>query len=311
MLRLSRLDALLLLMALVWGTNYTVIKSAFAEINPQAFNALRMAVAALLMIATMGVTRRLQWNPAEVFYTREPVTRREWVALAGLGLVGHCLYQFLFIGGVARTSVANSSLLLAASPVLITIANDLLRRAGVVTERVTALHWAGTLLSLLGVYIVVRSGANTAGHSLLGDVMMGGAVVCWSIYTMAARPLMERHSPVGVTALSMAIGASFYVPAAAAAIARVPWAAVSALTWLALVYSAVLSICFAYVVWYIGVRELGTARTAVYSKLLPIIAMATAAIWLHEPLGAGKLVGAVLVLAGVALTRIKNGDTHS
>jgi len=85
MFRLSKLDALLLFMALIWGTNYTVIKFAFREVPPQAFNAVRMILASLVMLATMVITRRLQWNPGEVFYTRHPVTRRDWTALAGLG----------------------------------------------------------------------------------------------------------------------------------------------------------------------------------------------------------------------------------
>ena len=292
-------------MSLIWGTNYTVIKSAFRELHPQAFNALRLTIASLVMIATMVLTRRARWNPAEVFYTAEPVTGRDWVVLAALGFVGHCIYQYLFVGGVARTSVANSSLLLAASPVLITILAVVLRRLGGMGERVTAMHWAGTLLSLAGIYVVVRSGANTAGQSLAGDMLMAGAVVCWSIYTIAARPLMERHSPLGVTALSMAFGTIFYVPVALPALRGTEWATVSIATWMALVYSAVLSICVAYVIWYVALRELGAARTAVYSNLLPIIAMVAAAVWLHEPVGPGKIAGAALVLAGVALTRIR------
>jgi drug/metabolite transporter (DMT)-like permease len=44
-LRFTRLDALLLLMTVIWGTNYTVIKSAFKEIEPHAFNALRLIIA--------------------------------------------------------------------------------------------------------------------------------------------------------------------------------------------------------------------------------------------------------------------------
>jgi len=292
-------------MTLIWGTNYTVIKSAFTEVDPQAFNLVRLLVASSVMIATMVITRRTRWNPAQVFYTAQPVTGRDWIALAALGLVGHCIYQYLFVGGVARTSVANSSLLLAASPVLITIFGVALHRLAGAGERVTAMHWAGTLLSLLGIFLVVRSGGKTAGQSLAGDVMMGAAVVCWSIYTIAARPLMERHSPVGVTALSMAIGTMFYVPLALPAMMRVDWTAVSLHTWMALVYSAVLSICVAYVIWYVGIRELGSARTAVYSNLMPIVAMVTAAVWLHEPVGPGKIAGAGLILAGVALTRVR------
>jgi len=48
---------------------------------------------------------------------------------------------------------------------------------------------------------------------------------------------------------------------------------------------------------------IGSARTSVYSNLLPIVAMITAAVWLREPIGAAKVLGATAVLAGVALTR--------
>ena len=83
------------------------------------------------------------------------MTGSDWIRLAWLGLVGHCLYQYLFVGGLARTSVANSSLLLAASPVVITLLSTIGGK-----ERIGALHWAGTLLSLVGIYLVVGRGAH-------------------------------------------------------------------------------------------------------------------------------------------------------
>ncbi|MND09440.1 hypothetical protein D3C83_327660 [compost metagenome] len=54
-----------------------------------------------------------------------------------------------------------------------------------------------------------------------------GAVICWAIYTIGARPLMARHSPVGVTARSMMLGTLVYVPLAAPNLAQVPWGAAS------------------------------------------------------------------------------------
>jgi len=46
---------------------------------------------------------------------------------------------------------------------------------------------------------------------------MLASVLCWALYTIGARPLMARHSPVGVTALSMVIGTALYAPLAASA----------------------------------------------------------------------------------------------
>src|SRR5262249_12910571 len=236
----------------------------------------------------------------DIFHTPAPVTRGDWLRLAWLGLVGHCLYQYLFVGGLARTSVANGALLVSFTPIVITVLSTIAGR-----DRPGPLHWARTVLSLLGIYIVVGRGAGVGTASLGGDLMLMGAVVCWALYTIGARPLMERHSPVGVTALSMLIGTAVYLPIAAPNLARVPWAEVSALTWVKLVYSSIFAICVSYTIWYAAVRAIGSARTAVYSNLLPIVAMITAWAWLHEPVGPAKLVGAAAVLAGVALARVR------
>jgi len=305
---LSRLDWLLLLMTLIWGTNYALVKTAFREIDPQAFNALRLIVASAVMIAVNVLVSRFRPPPdaghgideiASIFHTPATVTRRDWLLLAWLGLVGHCLYQFLFIGGLAQTSVANGALIVSSSPIVITLLSTVMGK-----ERLGALHWAGTLLSFLGIYIVVGRGAHVSDASLRGDLMLLAAVVCWALYTIGARPLVVRHSPVGVTALSMLFGTIMYLPLAATALAGQDWSTVSALTWTKLVYSALFAICISYTIWYAAVREIGSARTSVYSNLLPIVAMVTAYFWLGEPLGLDKLTGAAAVLAGVALTRL-------
>ena len=283
-------------MSIIWGTNYAIVKSAFREIDPQAFNALRLALASAALAVASRTAKRLQLDAD--FQTSARITRDEWIRLAGVGLVGHCLYQFLFAGGLARTSVANGSLIISLTPVVITFVS-----AAGGQERIGALHWAGTLLSLAGIYLVVGRGAHVGGASLRGDLMMMAGVGCWSFYTIAARPLMARHSPLGVTAMSMLIGTIVYVPAAAGHLARVPWRDVSALAWAKLIYSSLFALCVAYTIWYSAVRRIGSARTAIYSNLLPVVAMATAYIWLHEPIGRIKLIGAAAVLSGVALTR--------
>ena len=158
--------------------------------------------------------------------------------------------------------MANGALLVSATPVAITLFSTVSGK-----ERIGALHWAGTLLSLARDLHRGRARRARDRASLYGDLMLMGAVLCWALYTIGARPLMERHSPVGVTALSMLFGTMMYVPVTAGALSRVPWGAVSAITWVKLVYSALFSICVAYTIWYTAVRAIGSARTSVYSNL--------------------------------------------
>jgi drug/metabolite transporter (DMT)-like permease len=304
---IAAIDALLLLMAIIWGTNYSIVKHAFREIDAQAFNAVRMVIASAIFVALIaGIRRRLAPGLAtaqagQVFYTPAPLTGRDWAWIAFLGIVGHAMYQFFFIGGLARTSVANSSLMLAATPVVIALVS-----AALGLDRIGPLHWLGAAISAFGIYLVVGSGMSFGGAALTGDLMMFAAVCCWAIYTLGARAVMVRHSPLAVTGLSMAIGTIVYVPLVGTRLGTVKWTTLSAGTWAALIYSAVFALCVAYTIWYAAVRQIGNARTSVYSNLIPIVAMLTAALTLSEPLGWPKIAGAMAVLVGVALTRVRS-----
>jgi drug/metabolite transporter (DMT)-like permease len=291
------IDAALLLMAFIWGSNYSIVKSAFLELPAHPFNAARLAIASAIFLVLIVVARRVR--VPTVFYTPAPITRADWIQLGWLGFVGHFLYQILFIGGLARTSVANSSLLLATTPVVIAVVSAALGR-----ERIGRWHWAGGAISLTGIYLVVGHGAGLSSQTLVGDLMVAGGVLCWTIYTLGAGRLMERHSPLGVTGLSMIIGAAIYLPVMAGPIAAVEWLSLSDATWIKIAYSSVAALVVAYMIWYAAVQRIGSARTSVYSNTIPIFALAVAAIWLGEPLGLRKLIGAALVLAGVALMRI-------
>ena len=94
---------------------------------------------------------------ASIFLHAGRVTRRDWLALAGLGLVGHCLYQYLFIGGLAQTSVANGSLIVSATPIVITLLTTAIGQ-----ERHRRAALGRRALSLTGIYIVVGRGAHAA-----------------------------------------------------------------------------------------------------------------------------------------------------
>ena len=219
-MHIRRIDALLFLMSVIWGTNYVIVKRAFTQIDPHAFNAIRMVVASTVFVAAMVAvrSRHLAGSLASVLYTPSPMARRDLIGLAGLGVVGQSLYQYWFVGGLARTSVANAALMLAAAPVLIALMS-----AALGEERVTFTHSVGALLSLAGIYIVVGPGVRVGGTTWVGDLMMLGAVCCWAIYTLGSRPLMLRHSPLAVTGISMAIGTTLYVPAVLPHLRAVAW----------------------------------------------------------------------------------------
>jgi drug/metabolite transporter (DMT)-like permease len=293
-LSFSRIDGWLLLMTFFWGSNFSIIKTAILEMPGPAFNGMRMVLASIVFLAIIAWRDRLRAPLAAV-------ERKDWPAILVLSLVGHGLYQVLFLGGVARTSVANSSLIFGLTPVTVSLLGAWLGH-----ERPGWTRWAGTSLSLFGIYLVVAH-AKQSTSSLTGDLLIFGAMLSWAIYTVGSRPLLERYSPVFMTGLTMAIGTIMYAPFALLWLRGVDLPAVSLGAWIGIVYSALFSLVAAYVIWYTAVREVGGGHTAIYSNVVPLVAMAVATVVVHEPLTMLKIGGALAVLAGVALTRLDVG----
>ena len=297
---LAPIDALVVLSTLVWGANYTIVKSALRQIPELSFNALRLGIASALFVGVLALYPAPGGGPRRWFPTARLFTRREWLVLAGLAISGHFLYQLCFLGSVARTSVANSSLIVGCSPVAIS-----LLAAAVGQERVSRLHWVGTAVSLSGVYLLVGTGAAISRASAIGDVLMIVGVCCWAVYAVASAPLLRRHAPIALTGYTMAIGSVLYLPVALPELMRLPFGTVSPASWAALLFSAVFALFAAYIVWHTAIQRIGNVRTAMYSNLIPVSALATAMVFLGDRLTARQLLGAAGVLTGVALTRVR------
>ena len=275
---------LLALMVVIWGANYALIKIVLRELPPPVFNAGRLLVASAVFLVLLG------------FGARTRPTRRDWIQLAGLGVYGQFLYQLCFMGGVARTSVANASLIVGLVPVVVALANAVLGR-----ERLAAAHWIGIAISIAGMYFVVGLDAAMTSTTLLGDVLTFGAVLAWSAYTMAAKPLLQRHSPLVVTGWSMALGTLCYLPYAATALGDVEWQTVSAAAWIGTAVSALLALNLSYIVWNTAVQQIGGSQTALYSNAIPVAAVGSAAIVLGEPIDRYKAFGGALIIAGLVV----------
>ncbi|HEY9228339.1 MAG TPA: EamA family transporter, partial [Gemmatimonadaceae bacterium] len=97
----------LVAMALIWGVNFSVVKFGTTLVAPLAYNGVRVAVAAAVLLAVVLVMRVPMPSTRTVF------------ALLGLGVLGNGVYQFLFIEGVALTRASDAALVVAATPAFI------------------------------------------------------------------------------------------------------------------------------------------------------------------------------------------------
>ena len=290
---ISATDALLLLMALIWGVNYTAVKYGGHVLTPLLFTWARVLGAAITLLVAAVVQRRMgggAW-PA----------RRDVLALLGLGIIGNGLYQLCFVFGVSRTRVADAVLIVASAPAIIAIIS---RMRGI--ERLRAKVVLGIVITIVGVGIVMIGSATQASArqgTLLGTVLVSAGVLFWSVYTVWVQPYTVRVEPVQLNALTMAGGFIPLVFLTPMAIGDAPLRSAPALGWWCLLYSSVVSLGIAYLFWYRGIKVLGPTRTAAYANLQPVVAILTGWILLGETPTVWQAVGTVTIIGGIFLTR--------
>lgn len=283
----------LLLMALVWGINFSVIKFGTTLVPPLAYNGIRITLAALAL-----------WLVALMWGGPVP-SRRDLIALLGLGILGNGIYQILFVEGLARTRAGEAALVVGASPALMALIG---RMRGV--ERVNTRGVLGIALSIFGVGLVVLSraasggGASSGGGSLFGDLLVLCGSVLWAVYTILLIPYTRRVSGWWITALTISGGSAILVVVGAPDIMTTDWTALPTSLWVAIIYSGLGALVIAYMFWFYGVRTLGPVRTALYGNLQPLIALLVAWLMLGETPTTWQAVGAGTIVGGVLLTRM-------
>ncbi len=294
----GRNDLELFLVVLFWAFNVTVVKLALREMEPLAFNIIRFVCASTVLLVATRVTE------GSLGVRRGDVRR-----ILLLGVVGHTLYQICFVHGLARTTASSTALIFGSTPVIVAI---LSRLAG--HERIGLSGALGAAAAFYGVSLIVGgtaspgSGAGRWGGEVMGDLLILGAALCWSTYTVLSRDLLTRYSPLRITTLTLAFGTVLLVPASVPDLARQDWQTVSAMTWLGLAYSFVFALVISYVLWYRSVRKVGNLRTAIYSNLVPVFGTLFGVVLLGDRITTGLWLGAALILSGIVLTRIGTGS---
>jgi drug/metabolite transporter (DMT)-like permease len=218
--------------------------------------------------------------------------------MLGLGLVGVTLTQSVFTLGVGLTTAANTALVYSTAPVW-----GMLLAFALGWERPRISGVLGIGLCLAGVGAIVYGSLDFAGTSLVGDALILVAAVCWGSYTVLTLSFLRRYSALAVAAYAMTFGGLAAFPLEALDPASLDLTALDGLTWGAAAYSALCSSAFGFAAWGWGVSHVGANRVLVYQYLVTLIGVSTGVLLLGEDFGAGQLIGAAVILAGVYLAR--------
>ncbi|GAB2327115.1 EamA family transporter [Streptomyces griseoincarnatus] len=274
---------LAVLVAAVWGVNFTVIEVGLGHFPPLLFSALRFLVAAL---------------PA-VFLVGPPKVAWKWIVGVGLAL-GVAKFGLLFIGMDVGMPGGLSSLVLQIQAVF-----TALFAVALLGERPTRVRVAGMAVALAGIGVAaVDEGAS---GPLTGFALVVAAAACWGVSNILTR----KASPPDSLNFMIWVSTVPVLPLLALSLLLEGWsadlAALRSLDWSGtgtVLYVAWGATVFGFGAWGWLLHRHPASTVAPFSLLVPVFGMTSAALFLGESITPLRWCAAALLVGGVALTSL-------
>lgn len=280
------------LATLMWAGNMTLGRALRGQIGPFSLTAARVLIAGVLLLALF---RRLPESDRRL--------GKDTPLLLGMALTGIVGFPILLYYALRFTTATNAALINGTGP-LVTAAMAALLLA----ERMRPGQFAGALVSLVGVALVIGIGPLAAPGSQGGKINVGDAIMLldaaiWGLYSILGRVVMRNRSNLSATAFAT----WFALP---------PLLIGAALEWrtnppnlslpgvLGVLYIGVFAAFVAVILWNEGVRRTGPSGAMAFYNMLPVFGALLGALFLGERLNPLQVAGAGLVVAGGLLSAL-------
>lgn len=282
---------LLIASTIFWGVSFIMTKELFLteeHMTVTILISIRLAIASLVMLPTLALSRRLQR------IRREDI---KWFLL--LALCEPFIYHLCETNGVQLVSGSFASVVIATIPLFVPFGMWAAYR-----QRIRLPLIIGVVLSLTGIFIMLMGGEGLTGN-LRGILFLAGAVVIAVVYTLLLVKIVDRYNPLVITTWQNVIGLAYFLPL----MLTLDGSALPLLSWspkmlLLMLILGLFCSTLAYAGYNYGVRNLGASEACIFNNAIPIFSLIAALLIGQETFSWGKLAGMCIVIAGVVISQI-------
>jgi drug/metabolite transporter (DMT)-like permease len=275
----------LLLTMVFWGSAAVFMRTLALALTPENSLALRYVI--LSAINVIGLIYLGTWR----------IPRTDWPRFLVAGLAGMAGYNWFVNAGFALVPAGLGTIITMVEPLMIALLAALL-----LGERLNRFIFIGVAIATLGAIVLFWEDLTTTQASSvppLGILYLMICCLCWAIYTIVAKPLLDRYDSFTVTAITMLIAAPPLIGAANEPL-TVLAARLDLRQWAELIYLVLASGIGGTLLWNYGSKHLSGTTAGTFLYLIPVVAVASGALVLAEPVTIFIVLGGLLMLAGVA-----------
>ncbi|MGE5343832.1 MAG: DMT family transporter [Candidatus Omnitrophota bacterium] len=277
---------------LLWAASFIATKTALNTVPPLTVVVIRLMVSSACFIVWLMVKKK-----------KIPYLGPKWMGqMFLLSLFGTGLHYSIQTIGITYTTASNASLYAATGPICITIIAAFFLR-----ERITLKKALGIGCAFLGVLIVQGFGVLKAfdlrGH-LMGDVLVFVSIFMWGLFTVLGKDMMQRMDAFDLTAVATFMGSIYMLPISWYELRNrsFSFSSISGEAWGAIAFLGVTCSFLATILYFFALEKAESQKVGVYLYTIPPMSYVIAALVLHESIGAGLLIGSLVVLTGVYIT---------
>ncbi|MEA2816611.1 MAG: hypothetical protein QOE02_4662 [Rhodospirillaceae bacterium] len=275
---------------LLMGSSYPFAKDVLGVMSPLLYSASRYLVASLFLFAMLALMRRPMTLP-----------KRDWVPMILLSLIGVSLFQACWGLAMARSAPSLGSIVMTTT----TAFSAILAWLG--GRKLPALGWTGIVIAFAGVVLVVNNSLTTltlSFGSLDGTLLWVLAAFAWALYVDRGAPYNLRLGALPVMAWTTLIGSLVLLPISLVFDSLSEFARLDDRLLGYWLYTAIFPVGVAFLGISAGLDRLGVSRVMVYMYLIPVAGVGLSAAFFGDPLTAARVLGGLIVLLGVILTRV-------
>jgi drug/metabolite transporter (DMT)-like permease len=275
--------AIALASSFLGGTAAAITRYLVGNADPVTLAILRWGIgfACLLPVALF---LNVRWPP-----------RRDWLAVAALGICFFGLFFVFYNIAIGFTTAARASLALATLPL-----HTMLIAALLGIEPLTKRKSLGVCVAVLGVVAALASGLAAApAGAWRGELIMTGAVLCMAFYNVWSRPFIRRSSALGFLTVGMGAGAAVLVLAGSLTGSFTVLRGLTTPEWIAGIYLGAGGGALAFILWVMALERTTPTRVAATMTINPLAAGLLATQLVGEPITPNLIAGLVAVFAGI------------
>jgi drug/metabolite transporter (DMT)-like permease len=275
-----------------WGTNPMIMKVGMRELHPVPFNTLRLSIG----LVAAGVLLLLS-------HSWKPVRRQDIPRFIVVSVTGFFVFQLCYSFGVNYTSASVAAIILGTLPINVALITRIFRIETVTRRKIIGI--AATFTGVVFIALGKPGGIGVANSYMIGVVLLVVSEIGYGTYTVFVKPLTARYSIYQIIFLVMAVSLVLFVAVSLPLFSFSAFAGLKPLTWLSAAASGIFALAIGNILWSTGIKRIGSTNTSVYGNLPPVFGILAGILVLNETLSPMQVLGALVILGGVALVNKK------